>query len=223
MRFAGFLELSLSDYKGHVASVVYTQGCNFNCPYCHNSQLIKQDSMDKGFGKDFILKYLKHNSLVDSIVVTGGEPTLQKKLPEFLYGVKKINKKVKLDTNGSNPIIIEELIKKRLVDYIAMDIKASFGNYKIASGGWKDTELIRQSIELIINSGIKCEFRTTCDKNITDEGDLLKIGEIIKGRAPYYLQPCIIDDTPVELDWIRTIKNVKQRIDIKYNNCNMRN
>jgi pyruvate formate lyase activating enzyme len=222
MKFQGFLDLSLSDFPGHAACVVYTQGCNFNCPYCHNSSLIQKTEPQNGFDSEWVLNFLKQNDMIDGVVVTGGEPTLQKQLIPFLKAVKSIDKKIKLDTNGSRPAVLKTVIKEKAADYIAMDIKAPFKKYKIASGGWHNVDIIMQSVEIILQSGINCEFRTTADRNLLTADDLLEIGKTVQGRTKYILQPVVHDNMQTEDDWLLILEDIETKINIRYGNCTVR-
>ena len=166
MIIAGFDKQSLIDYPGNISAVIFTQGCNFHCPYCHNSQLIARKG-DASLPWEYVEQYLlKNRTLLDAVVITGGEPTLQSDLPEFIAKIREINLKVKLDTNGSNPEMLSSLIDSGAIDFVAMDIKSELTAeaYSRASGIRFDKphlEKILCSINKIISSGIPHQFRTT--------------------------------------------------------------
>lgn len=186
MRISGIQKVTLTDYPKHLACIIFTQGCNYNCGYCQNRSLISQT--EGLLTEEYIFEYLnKRKNLLEGVVVSGGEPTIQKDLKEFIKKVKKLGLKVKLDTNGSNYKIIDELLKEQLVDYIAMDIKGSIDNYNSVCGSKVNVENIRKSIKRIKNSNIDYEFRTTI---IKEYHNLSKIKEIISiiENSKYYIQ-----------------------------------
>lgn len=188
MMIVGFQKLTLLDYPNEVAAIVFTKGCNFKCPFCQNSCLL-------GKNNDYIsslevLEYLKKRSkLLDGLVISGGEPTLQKDLKDFIIKVKQIGLKVKLDTNGYNYEVIKELIDNNLVDYIAMDIKNIYKDYSSITG-FKNIKIdnIKKSIKLIENSNIDYEFRTTIVKEYHDINKIKEILKIIDKKSKYFLQ-----------------------------------
>lgn len=185
----GFNKLTLLDYPGYTACIIFTRGCNFNCNFCQNSTLIKKDASDGLIDKKEVLEYLeKRKNILDGIVISGGEPTLQKDLVQFITDIKKLNLKVKLDTNGYNPQILKHLIDNNLVDYIAMDIKNTFANYKKIIQKNIVLERIKESIQIIKNSNIEHEFRTTIMKEYHDVDNIIEIINIIGKTEKYYLQ-----------------------------------
>jgi len=194
MKIAGFQKTSLIDYPGKIVSIVFTQGCNLKCPYCHNSELIPLESTDNSyFPEEDIFDFLKmRKKLIDGVSITGGEPLLQPDLIDFIRRLKNDGLLVKLDTNGTNPIMLENLLKDNLLNYIAMDVKAPFAKYKLATGVGYLNEKINFSIELIKDAGNKqsldYEFRTTVVPGIHDDNDILEIGKLIKGAKNFYLQ-----------------------------------
>lgn len=185
----GFQKSSLIEYPEKISAIVFTQGCNFRCPYCHNPELIK-GKREKEKGKsDEIMEFLKTRiGKLDAVVISGGEPTLHKDLPEFIRQIKEMGFLVKLDTNGSNPEMLQALIDEKLVDYVAMDIKAPIEKYSEVVCAQVNTNNILKSIELIMNSKIDYEFRTTVVKSQLSPTDFEKIGKMIKGAEKYYLQ-----------------------------------
>lgn len=187
MEISGFEKMTLTDYPGSVAAIVFTQGCNFKCPFCHNSDLIyfKSGVIDE----NEVLDYLgKRKKMLDGVVITGGEPTLQQDLINFLNKVKNLGLKVKLDTNGAKPEVLKKIIDLNLVDYIAMDIKSSQNNYSEVSGVKVDINKIRESISIIKKSKLDFEFRTTVVKNYHNYESLLEICEYVGNDVKYYLQ-----------------------------------
>ena len=188
MRIAGFTGLSLSDFPGRVSALVFTRGCNYRCPFCHNRQIL-----DSGVGTDLpeedILDFLKcRRNFLDGVVITGGEPCIQEGLIDFCRLVKSLGVALKLDTNGSRPEILLALLSERLLDYVAMDIKAPLRKYESLCGKAVDTGAIRQSMKLLTRSPTKTEFRTTVVPTLLDKEDIFAIGELIQGQAPHYLQ-----------------------------------
>lgn len=188
MIISGFQKLTLLDYPNKLASIVFTQGCNFKCAYCQNSDLlsIKTEGL---IDEKEIFDYLKkRKKVLDGVVITGGEPTIQPNLTLFIQRVKDLGLKVKLDTNGSNPEIIKKLLKEDLVDYIAMDIKTDFDKYEdIIKINW-NMDNIKKSIKLIKESTIEHEFRTTINKNNHTIEDLRRICEYLGPDENYYIQ-----------------------------------
>lgn len=188
MLIGGLHKLSLIDYPGKLSAVIFTRGCNFRCPYCHNPELIESNGGDF-IEEDKILSFLdERKGKLDGVVLTGGEPTLQSEIVEFLERIKRLGFFVKLDTNGSYPERIKELIDRKLLDYIAMDIKAPLYKYNRTTLTSIDTERIVESIHLIMNSGIDYEFRTTVVRSLLSRDDFPKIGEMIKSAKLFVLQ-----------------------------------
>ena len=188
MLIGGLHKLSLIDYPGKLSAVVFTRGCNFRCPYCHNPELIEGNGGDI-IEEEEVLSFLdERKGKLDGVVLTGGEPTLQSDIAEFLEKVKRLGFFVKLDTNGSYPERIKELIDRKLLDYIAMDIKAPLDKYNRITLTSIDTGRIVESIYLIMNSGIDYEFRTTAVRSLLSRDDFSKIGEMIKSAKLFALQ-----------------------------------
>ncbi|MEI8242668.1 MAG: anaerobic ribonucleoside-triphosphate reductase activating protein [bacterium] len=161
MRIGGFVPVSLCDYPCRVAAVIFTQGCNFRCPFCHNGHLVEQQGPALLDEAAVLAQVRERSNRLGGVVVTGGEPTLQGDLPEFLHRLKGLGLAVKLDTNGSQPDVLQALFAGRLVDYVAMDIKAPWDKYDRLAGQACDTVLLRRSLRLIAASGLPHEFRTT--------------------------------------------------------------
>ena len=196
MRIGGFQKFSLIDYPGKICAIVFTQGCNFRCPYCHNPELVKPSLFGKTIPEEEIFSFLeKRKGKLDAVEITGGEPTLQKDLVDFIHRVKEMGYLVKLDTNGSNPEMLEIIINHGLVDYIAMDIKAPLEKYKEVTHSVISPDKIKRSIRIIMNSNIKYEFRTTVVKSQLSREDIISIGKLIEGAKLYVLQKFIPSKT----------------------------
>lgn len=187
MLIGGFQKSSMIDYPDKIAAVVFTQGCNFRCGYCHNPDLLEKK---EGISSNqYIIDFLKTRiNKLDAVVISGGEPTLQKKLIPFIKEIKELGFLVKLDTNGTNPELIRELIDEKLIDYIAMDIKAPMDKYESICSVKINQEAIKKSIEILLEKQIPYEFRTTVIKEQLDFSDFNSIGELINGADSYYLQ-----------------------------------
>lgn len=184
----GLQKSSLIDFPEKISSIIFTQGCNFKCPYCHNPELI-DGKKEKEKSTAAVLKFLQSRiGKLDGVVITGGEPTLHKNLPEFIKEIKSMGFLVKLDTNGTNPKMLKSLIDEKLIDYVAMDIKAPIEKYAEIVCTKANTNDILKSIEILKNSKIKYEFRTTVVKSQLLVADFEKIGAIIEGSSKYYLQ-----------------------------------
>jgi pyruvate formate lyase activating enzyme len=192
MTFGGIEKLTLIDYPGKIACVVYTIGCNFHCPFCHNPGLVDETIETKIEEKEVLDLLQRKKGFWDGVVITGGEPTLHgDDLLRFMEEVKKHGFLVKLDSNGTNPDILQKAIERHLVDYIAMDIKAPLAKYAATVARPVDTAAIRASIDLIMASGVPYEFRTTVVKSLLSPEDIEEIGRNIQGAKRYYLQKFI--------------------------------
>ncbi len=196
MEIHGLQKLTLLDYPGHTACTVFFAGCNFYCPFCHNSELINPKIAQPLMDEQELLEFLqKRQGLLDGVCISGGEPTLQPDLPYLLKEIKKLGYKIKLDTNGTMPKVIKHLTDNNLVDYIAMDIKTSLENYSNLAGVETNIDAVRASVEFIMFCGIEYEFRTTVIKNLHKTSDFSAIGQWLKGARAYYLQPFVQRDT----------------------------
>jgi pyruvate formate lyase activating enzyme len=174
MRIGGLQKFSLIDYPGRISAIVFTQGCNFRCPYCHNPELVDPVQYGPVLPEEEVISFLeKRRGKLDAVTMTGGEPTLQPDLDRFLQEIKKMGYLIKLDTNGSMPDTLERLIHAGLVDYLAMDVKGPLKKYGQIAGTEVQTRKIRKSIALIANSGIDHEFRTTVVRSQLDNEDLI--------------------------------------------------
>lgn len=187
MNFAGLEKCSFVDYPGRIAAVVFAPGCNFNCFYCHNRQLISA-APDEAQTEESVLALLRERrSFLDAVVVSGGEPTLQPGLPRFVQRVRDLGYLVKLDTNGSNPNLLRSLISTGLLDYVAMDIKAPLEKYETIAGKGINLLAVAKSISVLLDGDIDYEFRTTVTPQLM-EADIRAIAERIVGARRYVLQ-----------------------------------
>ena len=191
MTIAGLVKSSLIDYPGKVSAVIFTQGCNFRCGFCHNPSLIpitNDQNTSLQFSESEVLEFLGSRvGKLDGVVITGGEPTIQPDLVEFIKKIKKLGFLVKLDTNGSSPAVIQSLVTGHLVDYIAMDVKNSPEKYE-ETCGYPFSGNIQESIKLIMDSGIDYEFRTTVLSAFHDKGSVEELAKSIKGAKKYVIQ-----------------------------------
>lgn len=192
---AGLQKMTLLDFPGKVACTVFLQGCNFRCPFCHNSGLLGHEAAEQLSQEAFFSFLEKRTGILDGVCVTGGEPTLQKELPAFLARIKAMGFAVKLDTNGSNPQMLQQLIADRLVDYVAMDIKNSPASYgKTAGLPAPNLAPIEQSIRILVEGDLPYEFRTTTVRQLHTVRDFTAIGQWICSLCPdrkikkYFLQ-----------------------------------
>jgi pyruvate formate lyase activating enzyme len=192
MLIGGIVPFSLIDYPPHMSCVVFTQGCNFRCPYCHNPELVVSGATGDRFMPKPFFEFLKERKgKLDAVVITGGEPTIQEGLAEFIESITRLGYAVKLDTNGTAPEILGELIRRRIIHAVAMDIKAPFSKYKGVTGGACDDDLlaaVKKSVKLLLKADIDCEFRTTMIRKFLDPEDILSIGKTIRGARRFALQ-----------------------------------
>lgn len=195
MRIGGLQKFSLIDYPGKVACVIFTQGCNFRCRYCHNPELVIPERFCSVIPEEQIFKFLKsRQQYLQGVVVSGGEPTIQGDIIAFLEKIKQLGYLIKLDTNGSQPDILRQLIHLKLINCIAMDVKAPLDRYEEIIDASIDEKKIKESIDIIINSGITHEFRTTVIKCFCSYNDLYAIRCLIKGTQRYRIQNGRIDE-----------------------------
>ena len=189
MKICGLNKTTLLDYPGCVAATVFLGGCNFRCPFCHNGDLVLHSGNMKAYSEEEIFSLLdKRRNVLEGVCITGGEPTLYKKLPEFILKIKELGYKVKLDTNGSNPAMLQKLVEGGYVDYVAMDIKAPVSGYDRVCGVQVDIKDIEESVDFLKTGKVPYEFRTTVVKELHTREDVLEIGKWIWGAENYYLQ-----------------------------------
>lgn len=182
--------MTLLDYPGQVAATIFTVGCNFRCHFCHNPALVLPEKFGEGLKteKD-VLDFLRaRKKLLDGVCITGGEPTLQKDIVEVCESIKDLGYKIKLDTNGLRPHIIQKLMKKDLIDYIAMDIKAPWNKYEQVVGVKVDLDKLKQSVKIIRESGLPHEFRSTVLPGLHTAEDIIRMAKQVKGADAYYIQ-----------------------------------
>jgi len=192
MLIAGLQKTTLIDYPGKIACVVFLAGCNFRCPWCYSSELVlplkivKQPRLSE---KDFFDFLRERQGLLEGVVICGGEPTINKDLPQFIEKIKNLGYSVKLDTNGSNPEMLKNLVNGKLIDYVAMDIKGPAGVYENIIGEGVKLEDIKNSVEFLKKGNLDFEFRTTVVNTIHSKNDFLEIAKWIGApNVKYYLQ-----------------------------------
>ncbi len=189
MKIGGFQKVSLIDYPGRISAVVFTQGCNFRCPFCHNPELVDPERFEPVLDDAEVLDFLsKRRGKLDGVSITGGEPTLQPDLAAFAARLKEMEFLVKIDTNGSRPEVLRDLVERRLVDFLAMDVKGPLRKYDALTGVRNSGRDIRESIALIMASGIPCEFRTTVVPSLLAERDFREIGKLVEKASRFVLQ-----------------------------------
>lgn len=188
MNISGFQKLTLLDFPGHTACTVFTLGCNMRCPFCHNTPLVKGTAEER-YSEEEIFSFLrKRQGLLDGVAITGGEPLLQKDIIPFIKKIKEMGYAVKLDTNGSLPDVLSELIGENLLDYIAVDIKNSEEKYFITCAADIDFNDIKRSVDIIKSSDIAHEFRTTVTKELHTPEDIISVAKFLGKTEKYYLQ-----------------------------------
>jgi len=195
INIGGLQKVSMIDYPGRLSAVIFLSGCNFRCPYCHNPQLARGETHGRVSERD-VLTYLDaRRSLLDGVVLTGGEPTLQGELPDLCRAAKARGYAVKLDTNGSFPDVLQTLIREDLLDYVAMDVKTDPDHYAPALCTQDPEAAIRASIKLIMASGLPYEFRTTCFRPLVNAQAMARIGALIKGAETFAIQKFCAKET----------------------------
>ncbi len=191
MKIGGLLKFTLIDFPGRPAAMIFTQGCNFRCRYCHNPELVYPHMFTEPVAEEEIDAFLKRRQgTLEGIVVSGGEPTIFDDLPQFLAKIKSYGYAIKLDTNGTRPDMIKELLDKKLVDFIAMDLKAPLEKYALITGVPANPTVLQKSMDLIRQAGIGYEFRTTYDKEVLTDADIEAISKLVGGKH-YRVQECL--------------------------------
>jgi pyruvate formate lyase activating enzyme len=189
MLIGGLQKFSLADFPGKISAIVFSQGCNFRCPYCHNPELVEPSQYATPILQDIVLSFLAtRRGQLQGVVVTGGEPTQQEDLLDFLLAIRGLGFAIKLDTNGSNPYLLGEALARGLVDYLAMDIKAPLGSYSRVTGVHVDEEDIEKSLTLVIRSGVAHEFRTTYLESLLSVDEMKSIARLVQGCRLFVLQ-----------------------------------
>jgi len=196
VRLGGYQKSTLSDFPGKTAAIVFTQGCNFRCPFCHNGRLLPgRTAPTESISEEEVMGHLKRRAgVLQGLVITGGEPTLQLDLVQFVERVKELGYAVKLDTNGSRPEVLRVLFERGLLDYVAMDVKAPMERYDILTGVDSPKEAIRESIQLIAESGVSHHFRTTLVEALLSAEDLAALQLEIPKGSRYITQKFIPDN-----------------------------
>jgi pyruvate formate lyase activating enzyme len=185
----GFIPTSLIDYPGKICSIAFLPRCNFSCPFCFNPEMVNDSAELKEINPEEIFKYLEsQKKWIDGVCLTGGEPTLHEGLPELISEIKKRGFLVKLDTNGSNPEMLKKLLDEKLLDYVAMDIKSSKEKFEKATGSKINLNDIQKSIDMIRDSGVEYEFRTTVVPKFFGKDDALSIARWLEGSKKFFLQ-----------------------------------
>ena len=189
MQIKGLQKTTLLDYPGKVACTLFTGGCNFRCPFCHNASLVLSPNDVTDISEEEFFKFLKKRvGVLDGVCITGGEPLLQHDIIPFMEKIHALGFAIKLDTNGSHPKLLREIVELGLVDHIAMDIKNSLPKYSLTSGTNIKIDDIKESIDFIMSCGVSYEFRTTIVKELHTIDDMMAIGKLISGAENYYLQ-----------------------------------
>lgn len=198
MKIFGLEKLSMVDFEGHLCATVFTGGCNFRCPFCQNSDLVNITNLSQVSEEEFFTFLQKRRGVLDSVCVSGGEPTLQPDLEEFLRKIKTLGYLVKLDTNGTKPELLKDLIEKSLVDYVAMDIKNSPSAYAKTAGTSEHLTEIKTSVELLKTNIVPYEFRTTLVGGHHTEKEIQEIATWLKGSEKLFLQHFVDGGTCIE-------------------------
>jgi len=189
IKIFGLQKMTLIDYPGKVAAAIFLAGCNFHCGYCHNPDLVENKADSGNFSQEEVLNFLaKRKNLLDGVCVSGGEPLLNPDLGQFLKKIKDLGYPIKLDTNGLLFSALKQIIDQNLIDYVAMDIKASLKNYGLITGLQADFSNILKSIELIMSGGFDYEFRSTILPKFHNQAEIQAMAQMIKGAKIYYLQ-----------------------------------
>lgn len=199
MKIGGLMKMTLLDFPGRIACTVFLEGCNFRCPFCHNSMIVDCSSSDKMSEEEFFTFLTKRKGLIDGVCVTGGEPLLNDEIFDFLKKIKDMGYEIKLDTNGSFPERLKKIVSEGLCDYVAMDIKNSPDKYPVTSGNPNISfDKVKESIEFLKNSHIPHEFRTTVVKDFHTGEDMAEIAKIIGADEKYFVQPFRDGETVIE-------------------------
>ena len=188
MKLGGLQKMTLLDFPGRVACTVFTVGCNFRCPFCHNSSLVVSPAVPELSQDDFFAFLRKRQGLLDGVAITGGEPLLHADMPEFIEKIRALGYAVKLDTNGAFPDRLAEILRAGLVDYVAMDVKNSREKYELTAGVTGVLPAVERSVELLRAGETPFEFRTTLVDELHEPEDFAAIGEWIKGTERYFIQ-----------------------------------
>lgn len=187
MQIMGFQKMTLLDYPGYIAATIFIGDCNFRCPFCQNASLVYME--EEVIDQNYIISYLEEKKkYLDGVCISGGEPTMQKELVDFIKKIKSMGFKVKLDTNGTNPNMVRNLIDNKLIDFVSMDIKNSKEKYNITADATVNIDMIQKTIDILMENNIDYEFRTTIVYEFHTEEDITKISKWLKGTKKYALQ-----------------------------------
>lgn len=199
MKIIGFEKLTLVDYPEKVAAILFTGGCNMRCPYCHNGELVLHPDLFPPFFDDEIFSYLKkRKGVLDAVVISGGEPTLQSGLKEYVKKIKDTGLLVKLDTNGTRPDVVEDLVSSSLLDYVAMDVKNSLESYAMTCGVEDfDTSCVEETISFLKEGRVAYEFRTTVTRETHSEKNFISLASLLEGAEAYYLQNFVPNENTI--------------------------
>ncbi len=229
MKIGGLQKISLLDYPNQLSAIIWTIGCNLRCPYCYNKQLLNINTSEVIDEEEVILFLKKRKGKLEALSISGGEPLLQEDINNFIKKVKNMGYLIKIDTNGTFPNKLKELIEKNLVDYISMDVKAPKEKYNILCGKNVDIRNIQKSIDLIKNSSKKYEFKTTIIPNLLEKNDIIEIAKWLKGSNQFYLQQ-FKNDSPLISKKLEKIipyskdylKDILKEIKPYFINCKLR-
>ena len=201
MEFQGINKLSLLDYPGKVAAILYVDKCNFRCEFCHNWNTLIASSDNEDLIFDDILSFLrKRVGVLDAVVISGGEPTLMPDLEEKIRKIRELGYLIKLDTNGTHPEVVRDLISKGLLDYIAMDVKTSIDDYSRFTNNKVFFDKVKESIDLLKENKVDYEFRMTLIDEYHNEEIIKKVGELVKGAKRMFLQQFKVSDGVINKD-----------------------
>lgn len=235
MRFRGWQKTSLIEYPGKISTVLFTGKCNFRCPFCYNRDVVLESKRTQDIGEKDVLDYLsERKKLYQAVIVTGGEPTMHRDLPEFFRSVKSLGFLTGLETNGTNVAILRKLIDEKLVDYVAMDVKAplSWEKYsRVACIGDRNLfESVLESVKLLMDSKVDYEFRTTVVPGLHTEEDIIELAGQIKGAKMYALQQFTPKDTTLDPEFTELkpypdsfLTDLKDKISKNFGRCEVRN
>ncbi|MCR5333234.1 MAG: anaerobic ribonucleoside-triphosphate reductase activating protein [Bacilli bacterium] len=225
MDFAGIDKFSLLDYDEMISIVLFAPGCNFRCPFCHNIEAVVDSKERIPF--DEIMEYLSsRKGVIDAVVISGGEPTLMPELKDRIIKIKELGYKIKLDTNGTNPRLLKELINEKLIDYVAMDVKNSIEKYPLTTGIHGNFDVVVESINLLKEGKVDYEFRTTLVDEFHSEKTIKDMGELVKGAKKLYLQKYVYREGviakslhPVEeikaKSFVEILKNFVNKVELR--------
>ena len=228
MTIAGMQKLSLLDYPNKLSCIIFTHGCNFRCQFCQNSTLIDSNDIEDSISEEEVFEYLKkRKGVLEGVVISGGEPTMQKDIKKFIKKIKDMGFLVKLDTNGFNSKILKELIDKKLIDYVAMDIKNEICKYSVTCGlNQMKVDNILESINILENSKIDYEFRTTIMKEYHDIKSIESILKLIGNKPKYFLQNFRLSENVMNKNIhgfsIEELRNLEKKLNVQYENVKIR-